>query len=233
MTSAVNNNKVKDREYPLASDLSREQLFFPETPETTASKLEMKDAIDIMIPKPCIVSLDSSSLDTPKILYKRRWLMLFVFCTLTWSSAFLWTTFAPIFDMVKAYWHVSTSQVNMMSMLYLFTYLPGVFVGGWMLDVLGLRWSLVVGAFLNAVGPWIRYVGRNPNGWDWIFAGQFVAACAQSFTLSAPPKIAAEWFGEKERSTATSIGVLANNMGIAFGMLSYNVVKSDSDIPSY
>ena len=38
-----------------------------------------------------------------------------------------------------------------------------------------------------------------------VFVGQSMCALAQSFILSAPTKMAATWFGEKERGTANMI----------------------------
>eukprot|EP01135_Chromosphaera_perkinsii_P004172 Nk52_evm79s270 gene=Nk52_evmTU79s270 len=178
-------------------------------------------------------SIKDTASDDGMVLYKRRWAMLAMFCLLTWSSAFLWITFAPISTIVEEYYGVGSGDVNWMSMLYMLTYLPGVFIASWIMDLIGLRNSMIAGAFLNCLGGWIRYVGKDPSGWTWIFVGQTIAAIAQSFTLSAPPRIAAEWFGERERSTATSVGVLSNNMGIAVGMLSNYVVTKGSDIPTY
>jgi len=63
--------------------------------------------------------------------------------------------------------------------------------------------------------------------------GQCIASCAQTFILGVPPKVAFNWFGHSERATATSIGALCNQLGIAIGFLmSPAVVKKGSDIPT-
>ena len=48
-------------------------------------------------------------------------------------------------------------------------------------------------------------------------AGQIFSALAQCFILGIPPNLAATWFGERERSTATALGVFACQVGTAFG----------------
>ncbi len=64
-----------------------------------------------------------------------------------------------------------------------------------------------------------------------VIAGQTLAATAQSFIYQAPPLLASNWFPPTERTTATSIGSLANQLGIAIGfVLSTGMVNSVRDI---
>ena len=53
--------------------------------------------------------------------------------------------------------------------------------------------------------------------WWMVFIGQTISACGQCFILELPPKIAAIWFPSSEISTATSIGVFGNQLGVALG----------------
>ena len=66
------------------------------------------------------------------------------------------------------------------------------------------------------MGAWIKVLGgRIDGGSYWIvFAGQFICAIAQPLFLPAPPKIAANWFGESERALCTAIGSLSVVSGI-------------------
>ena len=52
-----------------------------------------------------------------------------------------------------------------------------------------------------------------------LLVGQCFDAIAQLFFYSMPPQLAANWFGASEVSTATSIGVLGNQVGIALGLV--------------
>jgi FLVCR family feline leukemia virus subgroup C receptor-related protein len=81
-----------------------------------------------------------------------------------------------------------------------------------------------MGGALNLVGaltrvlPW-PFVGGAVTGVSFAFAmlGQFLASVAQTFILATPPKVARNWFPPSEVVTATSVGALCNQAGIAIG----------------
>lgn len=52
-----------------------------------------------------------------------------------------------------------------------------------------------------------------------LFAGQTVVAASQIFILGIPAQLAATWFPPHQMSTATSIGVFGNQLGIALGFV--------------
>mmetsp|Transcript_3494 Transcript_3494/g.4814 ORF Transcript_3494/g.4814 Transcript_3494/m.4814 type:complete len:444 (+) Transcript_3494:1752-3083(+) len=169
------------------------------------------------------------------VLYKTRWLMLFLFCMLSFSNAILWITYAPIASLVMDRYNVGAFAVNSLSLIFMILYIPFVFVASWIIDSKfgGLRVGVISGSVLNVLGAWIRVAGYQPNelGFAINFVGQSIAALAQTFILGVPPKVAANWFGEHERATATSIGALCNQLGVAIGFLmSPLIAKKEEDI---
>lgn len=59
--------------------------------------------------------------------------------------------------------------------------------------------------------------------------GQILTACAQPFFLYSPTKLAAFWFGPKERAFCTMLASLGNPIGLALAQLiSPNVVTETS-----
>ena len=76
----------------------------------------------------------------------------------------------------------------------------------------GLRWPIVVGTFGTAVGSCIKIASTGQDLFWVTFLGQTLVAMSQVFMLSMPPIIAAVWFGEKEVSTACSVGVFGNEV---------------------
>eukprot|EP00121_Abeoforma_whisleri_P011143 Awhi_evm1s10281 len=72
----------------------------------------------------------------------------------------------------------------------------------------------MIGALLNALGGWIRFLGAETKIFPVIFAGQTFHAIAQAFILGIPPFLSSTWFGVSERGKATSFGVLANQAGV-------------------
>ena len=57
-----------------------------------------------------------------------------------------------------------------------------------------------------------------------------VLAIANPFTLNAPTKVSANWFGESERVVSTTVGAYANVFGIAFGYFFPSLWVSDMDL---
>ena len=70
-----------------------------------------------------------------------------------------------------------------------------------------------------------------------VMLAQTFNAITDALVLQLPPKLAAIWFPETEIATATSIGVNANLLGVAFGffipsLFIKGVYFSDEDIGS-
>ncbi|TGZ58314.1 hypothetical protein CRM22_009688 [Opisthorchis felineus] len=149
------------------------------------------------------------------VLYKKRWLILIIFCFCSMANAYHWIHLNIISDRVLYVWKVSIPV----------TWLQGRY---------GLRVSVTVAAFVNAIGAWLKCVaaylavdpekleGATPSftelsGFPVLMLSQTLDAIAQVFILGVPAQLAATWFGDREVSTATSIGVLANQLGAAIG----------------
>jgi len=151
--------------------------------------------------------------------YGKRWLVLGIFCLYSMSSAFQWIEYSILTSVVTTYWSTTVNAISWTSMLYMATYIPLMFVATWVLDTYGLRKCLIIGSLLNSAGSVIKLFSVHPDNFYISFIGQTVAACAQSFILEIPAKIASLWFESSKVSTATSIGVFGNQLGVAFGFL--------------
>ncbi|KPJ00323.1 Feline leukemia virus subgroup C receptor-related protein 2 [Papilio xuthus] len=83
----------------------------------------------------------------------------------------------------------------------------------------GLRVTTIIGSFGTCLGAWLK-VFSVPQDMFWLgFAGQTVVAVSQVFILNVPPRLAAVWFGADQVSSACSIGVFGNQLGVALGFL--------------
>lgn len=150
----------------------------------------------------------------------RRWVVLVVFSLFSFSNAVQWIFFSTVVNETEEYFNVSSFQVNMLAMIYAIVFaLVGVF-GSLILERFGLKRSLIMGNTTNVLGAALRLMAPfvAPN-FAMIFTAQFVNCLSQPFILPIPPLIAAEWFPASERTIATSIAAMANNMGVAAGML--------------
>ena len=150
-------------------------------------------------------------------LYQQRYFVLFSFSVLSFVNAWIWITWSPLTpNPLCNIWNVPSSDVDELSSLYMYPYIVFSPVALLILDRYGLRIGLTIGAILNFLGSILRF--SNVMEYKGVYIGTLFASLAQCFLLSIPPLIASNWFGDAERSTATSIGVIANQMGMAAGL---------------
>ncbi|KAI8138596.1 major facilitator superfamily domain-containing protein [Fennellomyces sp. T-0311] len=174
------------------------------------------------------------------------WFVLLSFCCLSFSSALMWDTFSPCLYLFADYYfdgNVTTATINAinaMSLIYMMIYPMAVqpslrfFEDKKDCPGSGLKRGILIGAFLNALGALIRYLGAAPDRYVVVFIGQTVAAIAQVFMLSIPPRLARTWFRDSQVNFVTSVGVSANQLGVAAGICSPMVVQAATmaqDIP--
>ena len=164
------------------------------------------------------ISQQPSTGENDFILYKQRWVVLAIFSLISMSNEVIWISLSSITSVVKEYYGVSYIAVNWLSMIYMLFYVF-VFLAALALDRQGLKFTIMIGAVLNGLGSCLRLIGTNRDGFVLVFLGNASAALAQCFILFVPPSLAAIWFGDKERATASALGVLMNMLGVAIGFL--------------
>uniref|UniRef100_A0A667XYN5 Choline/ethanolamine transporter FLVCR1 n=1 Tax=Myripristis murdjan TaxID=586833 RepID=A0A667XYN5_9TELE len=182
------------------------------------------------------LALEPSVLDTTHLfplmetkLYKRRWVMLFLFSAYSMSNAFMWLQYGIISNIFMRFYNIDNLAIDWLSMIYFLTYIPLILPVMWLLDNRGIRDVVVVGAAFNCVGAWIKTGTAAPNMFAMTFFGQFVCSVATVYVLGIPSRLASLWFGQQEVSTACSIGVLGNQLGIAIGFLVPPIIVPNVD----
>ncbi|XP_024889806.1 feline leukemia virus subgroup C receptor-related protein 2-like [Temnothorax curvispinosus] len=151
--------------------------------------------------------------------YKRRWLMLAIFMYYTGSNSAQWIEYSIITNIVTRYYGVSSLMVDWTSMSFMAFYATFILPALYVTDRYGLRWNTIIGTGLNCLGAWIKTLSVQPDRFYVAFIGHSVVALAQTMVLQLPGRIAAQWFPATELSTATSLGVFGNQLGIALGFL--------------
>ena len=164
-------------------------------------------------------TLETSVLDRAQLfplmetrLYRRRWLMLFIFCSCSMSNGFMWLQYSIIGDIFMRFYSVESMTIDWLSMTYCLTYIPLILPVTWLLDNRGMREVMVVGSAFNCIGAWIKTGTASPDMFAMTFLGQFVCSVAAVYFLGIPSRLASLWFGQQEVSTACSIGVLGNQV---------------------
>ncbi|XP_072545275.1 choline/ethanolamine transporter flvcr2a isoform X1 [Salminus brasiliensis] len=152
-------------------------------------------------------------------LYKRRWVMLILFSTYSMSNAFMWLQYGIISNVFMRFYNIDTFAIDWLSMIYMLTYTLLVVPVMWVLSSYGIRDIVVVGSAFNCIGAWIKTGTAHPGMFPVTFFGQFMCSVASVYVMGIPSYLASIWFGKHEVSTACSIGVLGNQLGIAIGFL--------------
>ncbi|XP_053553105.1 feline leukemia virus subgroup C receptor-related protein 2 [Bombina bombina] len=152
-------------------------------------------------------------------LYKRRWVMVLMFSSYSLCNAFQWLQYGIVSNIFINYYGVSSLAIDWLSMAYMLAYIPLLFPVAWLLDLRGLRIIALIGSGLNCLGAWIKTGSARPDLYGVTLFGQLVCATAQVFILGMPSQIASVWFSPSEVSTACSLGVFGNQLGVAVGFL--------------
>ena len=149
--------------------------------------------------------------------YGYRWTVLAVFMLVTAFNQLLWITFAAITSQAGAYYGVSDLSIGILSLSFMAAYLVVSIPASWMIDTLGFRAAVALGAGLTGLFGLMRgLVGSN---YTLVLIAQIGIAIGQPFILNAVTKVAARWFPLDERATAAGFGSLASYVGILTGLV--------------
>ncbi|XP_061599383.1 heme transporter FLVCR2 isoform X3 [Cololabis saira] len=151
--------------------------------------------------------------------YKRRWVIVLLFSAYSLSNAYQWIQYGIISNIFMKFYGVDGFAVDWLSMVFMLSYIPFIFPATWILDKKGLRFSALLANALNCAGTWIKVASAGPDLFWVTMLGQFSSSVAQIFILGIPSSLASTWFGTNEVSTACSVGVFGNQLGIAIGFL--------------
>ena len=187
--------------------------------DTTLSKHDTKGEKAGAAEKEALTSLDGIQSLVPQV-FKRRWIMVFLFAGFSASNAYQWIHLNIIFNVIHRYYNESLPgdeyqqhlAIHWLSMVYMLVYIPFILPATWLLDRKGLRVAGIIATFLNALGACIKCAAIDPSRFGVLMAGQTVCALAQTLILGIPARLAAVWFGNNEVSTATAIGVFGNQV---------------------
>jgi len=129
----------------------------------------------------------------------------------------LWITFAPITGAAAKFYHTTDLMIGLLSMSFMVIYVLIVLPSAWVIDTWGFKTAVGIGAILSAVFALTR--GIFASNFTVVFISQIGIAAGQPFIIGAITKIAARWFPQGERATASGLGTLALYLGPLAAML--------------
>ncbi|XP_035677341.1 solute carrier family 49 member 4-like [Branchiostoma floridae] len=143
--------------------------------------------------------------------YKRRWYILALFSLLAATQCMVWNVWGPISDSAKFVFGWKDSDIALLTNWGPIAYIPLAVPFSWLMDVKGLRISVIVTALLVFAGTAIRCITAFYMGAaTWLMnIGQCLNGMAGPVCMSAPAVLSAAWFPHEQRATATAIGTVS------------------------
>ncbi|MHA1720255.1 MAG: MFS transporter [Promethearchaeota archaeon] len=149
---------------------------------------------------------------------KYRFVVLGIFMLMGIMTQIMWITFAPISKDIESFYGISENMVVWaLTGSFMIAYIPVNFPACWLIDKFGLKWGVGIGVMITGIFGLIR--GIFANNFIIVLISQIMCAIGQPFVLNAFTKLAANWFPEKEKATASGLGTISMFFGIIIGMM--------------
>jgi len=180
----------------------------------------------------CSSMLDAEAkIEVKYEVYSSRWIILLAVTLLNLANYSHWVAFASVAKQAAEYYQVSGPEVDLIPMISYGLCIPFCLLAVYIVERRGLRFGLLVGAWLTAVGGSLCCLATLPGVWGgevwWSQAvafrltvvGQALTGMGCPFISCVPTKVSQNWFGEKERTLATLILGMSNPLGLVLGQL--------------
>eukprot|EP00090_Calanus_glacialis_P012651 TRINITY_DN21256_c0_g1_i4.p1 TRINITY_DN21256_c0_g1~~TRINITY_DN21256_c0_g1_i4.p1 ORF type:complete len:512 (-),score=133.86 TRINITY_DN21256_c0_g1_i4:86-1621(-) len=163
--------------------------------------------------------------------YSSRWILLLAVTLLNLANYSHWVAFASVAKQAAGYYQVSGPEVDLIPMISYGLCIPFCLLAVYVVERKGLRFGLLVGACLTAIGGSFCCLATLPGVWGgeawWstsfafklTVVGQALTGMGCPFISCVPTKVSQNWFGEKERTLATLILGMSNPLGLVLGQL--------------
>jgi len=143
-----------------------------------------------------------------------RWTVLFIACLFSVSSYFSYDAVGVIQSDLMEEFHLSSSQFGLLYSVYSFPNMILPFVGGFVLDKVGLPIGTTVTCFLVTLGSFIVALGPYFNSYYVMLVGRFIFGMGAETSLVAQNTICCAWFKDgKELALAMGLTVSAGRLG--------------------
>lgn len=173
----------------------------------------------------------------------RRWYILFAYGLFAMCQGLVWGTFSTVPDATIAALspNVDSDDIDFLLNWGPIAYVPTVIIpmmlmeqGPW-----GLKLTVVLGSSLVAAGAFVRCIPffggaamrHAAYAIYFLHVGQCLNGLAGPMVMAAPSFVSAVWFPPRERTWATALGFLGNNLGPALGFLVALPVQREPDLP--
>lgn len=170
---------------------------------------------------------------TESIEYKEspeRWYNLVAYCFCLFANGLQLFSFSPISNHFLIHYSIPIWKINLLTMIYFIIY-PFVFVPeAWFLEKYNLKIGLFLPSICTLVGSIFKVFTNYDKTFSICFIGQIISGLFRPLLLSAPGKLASNWFKEDKRTIICSIISLSDTAGILVGYLwNLGFIKEDAN----
>ncbi|KAF6211184.1 hypothetical protein GE061_014299 [Apolygus lucorum] len=144
------------------------------------------------------------------------------------ANAVHWLQFSIISGILEDYYDVSPVVIAWTAMMFSVTFVIFVFPSIWLIERVGLKNMLISGDILMIIGAWLKLASMERELFYCGFAGQIIVGMAQVAIVNVPSYLAGLWFPSNEVSTASAIGVIGTQVGVALGILIPPILVSET-----
>ncbi|XP_067687606.1 solute carrier family 49 member 4 homolog [Haliotis asinina] len=165
---------------------------------------------------------NSSLLDSTREIksYKRRWYVLGVFAYSALLLSAVWNTFGPIAQSAKAVFGWKDGHIALFYNAGNIGYFIFMFPVAWLMDVKGLRTSMLMCAVLSVLATSIRCITSEPVRATWLInISSVMNGVAGTVPMAGPALLSATWFPPKQRATATAVSTVFFYFGMSVGFI--------------
>ena len=173
-------------------------------------------------------------------LYRRRFYVLFVFSFLSFNQCLFWITFSPISTSVEKHYSINESTVDLLTSwgpIFFIPCLPLVYI---LLNrVNGLRYCILLLSTIDLISTIIRvipllFVSSSSVYYSsinvpFLHLGQMLNGLCGPLAMAPVSQLSCLWFDTNERTRATTIAIMAYNLGSTVGFILGPLIV---DIPS-
>jgi len=145
-----------------------------------------------------------------------RFVVIALVCFMTLGSYVFYDSASSLEQSLQKDQHISDSQLGILYSVYSIPNTIMVFVGGLLVDKLGLRKSVFLFSLLTALGALLFCVGPYFNNYWIMIAGRFLFGVGAESAYVAQDTITAMWFQGKELAMAMGLVGSAGRIGEFF-----------------
>ncbi|KAF5293177.1 hypothetical protein FQR65_LT11022 [Abscondita terminalis] len=150
-------------------------------------------------------------------LYKKRWLILIIYMTVSICVNVQWTEYIVVADVIVDYYNISYEAVNWTNLISYLFFLICSLPTSYLIEKCGCRMIAVIGSLAVCLATWIKVASVSPTKFWLVMLSHGVIGIFQTPFLIMSPTVAANWFGPNEVSFACSIGFIGVQLGLALG----------------